>query len=342
MAHLCLPNSVLRVGVDFSRDPVVIEAIASAGAGAALLFPGPTAVDIGTAPPPLPGTLIVVDGTWSQAASLVRRNPILAALPRYRLSPAQPSTYRIRREPEAHCVATIEALAEVLGVLEGDPSRFAKLRAPFDAMVENQLRFAATVRGGRLRHRRVPRSRRPRPVPSVLCERPDRVVLAYGEANAWAYDTVGAPTPEIVHWVAVRLGTGDRFESVIAPRGSMAPSLERHTGLARERIAAGEAHDQFAARWAEFAGANDVVTTWGSYAVDVLASRGVERGEWLDLRAATSSYLGTRTGTMESCAARWERQAAAPWAAGRAGRRIQAMWTIAMHLRLAAGGASDR
>src|SRR6185503_20439849 len=120
MASLCLPGAELRINVDFSADPVVQAALADRERPAAVLFPGPGARDVRVDPPAGPITLIVLDGTWWQAEKLLKTNAALRALPRYRFAPEQPSRYRVRREPAIHCLATIEALAGVLGVLEGD------------------------------------------------------------------------------------------------------------------------------------------------------------------------------------------------------------------------------
>ena len=81
MAHLSLPNSTLRVGTDFSADPVVAAALAQPQPPY-VLFPGPQARDVATLPRDRPLTLIVVDGTWWQARKLLKLNPAVAALPR--------------------------------------------------------------------------------------------------------------------------------------------------------------------------------------------------------------------------------------------------------------------
>src|SRR6185295_10074093 len=116
-----------------------------------LLYPAPGARDILREPPVGPVTLVVVDGTWSQAKTVIRDNPILQGLPRYAFETPEPSQYRIRREPRAEYVSTIEALMYVLGVLEGDPPRFRSLLEPLRAMVDAQLacQAAAPRRGPR-------------------------------------------------------------------------------------------------------------------------------------------------------------------------------------------------
>jgi DTW domain-containing protein YfiP len=138
MAHLGLANSELHCGVTFAD---LARAVGSAAGGTALLFPGPGAAlpDVRSAP----RTLVVIDGTWSQARSLLGRNPYLATLPRLGLAPSTPSTYRIRREPAPHCLSTVEAIVHVLACLEGDAARFAPLLQAFDRMVTFQLDCAA-------------------------------------------------------------------------------------------------------------------------------------------------------------------------------------------------------
>ncbi|MCW5893244.1 MAG: DTW domain-containing protein [bacterium] len=137
LAHLQLPGSELHVAWRFDAHPRVATL---AAAGAALLFPGPDAQPVAATAPRL---LVVVDGTWSEAGKLVRQTPALAVLPRIGLAPPAPGRYRIRRAPAAHCLSTVEAVVDVLGILAGDPDRYLPLLAPFDALVEEQLAAAA-------------------------------------------------------------------------------------------------------------------------------------------------------------------------------------------------------
>ena len=131
MASLCLPNSELLVGFDWNDSPALQRELSDPTRPAVLLYPGAGATDVSSQPLSGPLTLVVVDGTWPNTRKLIQNNPILAALPRLTFSPPRPSQYRIRSEPSAECVSTIEALAHVLGVLEGDPARFQRLLAPF-------------------------------------------------------------------------------------------------------------------------------------------------------------------------------------------------------------------
>ncbi len=331
LAHLCLPDSQLHVGIDFDEDPAVLDALAgSDGRPAYLLFPGPNAVDIAALPTDEPITLVVVDGTWWQARKLTKRNAMLAALPQLRFTPPAPSNYRIRKEPADHCVATVEALAQVLGVLEGDPERFATLLRPFEAMIDTQVHYATNVRGARQRHalHRARKSQRPR-TPALLRERAGDIVCLHGEANAWPARRPGGHPAEIVQWVARRAKTGETFEAVIKPRRPLAPSIPNHIRISRERLAEGESWESFRARWDAFARPDDLLCIWGRYPLDVLESEGVALPEtWLDVRPAAGTYFGTRVGAVEDCTLRLGVAIPDPFALGRGGLRLAALSAI--------------
>ncbi|GEJ58170.1 tRNA-uridine aminocarboxypropyltransferase [Anaeromyxobacter diazotrophicus] len=151
LTRIALENAELHRGVRFEDDARVTE-LASAP-GAALLYPGgDSAASRAGAPPPI---LFVVDGTWVQAEKMLAANPRLSALPRLAIAPPAPSGYAgLRREPSAHCLSTLEAVAYALADLEGGAARFEPMRAAFRRMVELQL---ACSRDGR----RAPRHRAP-------------------------------------------------------------------------------------------------------------------------------------------------------------------------------------
>lgn len=337
LAHLCLPASELHVGVSFDDDAAVRAAFAqaeAAGRPAYLLFPGAKAVDLADANVRGPITLVVVDGTWWQARKLLKRNAVLAALPQIRFTPPAPSRYRIRREPAEDCVATVEALAHVLGALEGEPERFASLLRPFEAMVDTQLHYATHVRGIRHRHamrRKVTAARgRPRAGPAdVLRDRARDVVCLHGEANAWPARRPGGHPPELVHWVAHRPSSDETFAAIIAPRRPLAPAIPGHIRVAREHLLDGESWDAFRARWAAFARADDVICSWGRHPIDLIESEGIALpAARVDIRPAVGAHFGARGGTIEDCLTRLGLPAPKPFSVGRAGIRVAALVAI--------------
>jgi DTW domain-containing protein YfiP len=327
MAQLALPNSLLRVGINFADDPVVTALLAEA-TPSYLLFPGPDARDVRTLALDQPITLVVVDGTWSQARTLVRSNPALAALPRIAFTPGRPSAYdRIRKEPADFCVSTIEALAEVLNVLEPDGEPFDPLLVPFHAMVDRQERFAREVASSR--HQGRQRARRP-PGPTLamrLAADWPRLVCIQGEANGWPARDPARHEPEIVHFVACRPATGEIYEAVIAPRHPLAPLTPRHLELGAERLAAGGSVESWQRSWQAFSAPDSVVVQWGSFYSRLASADGLMLPQRrLDLRGElTQSSLRLRGGTLEDCVARLNLPIDPLALDGRAGRRLAAL-----------------
>ncbi|HYQ05186.1 MAG TPA: tRNA-uridine aminocarboxypropyltransferase [Polyangiaceae bacterium] len=334
IAELALANATLHVGLDFARDAALSEALSNPAAPPVLLYPSDDAKDLAREAPPGPVTLVVIDGTWWQASKLFKLNPFLQALPRYGLAPSAESRYRIRREPAAHCLSTIEALESALSLLERRPGGFPELLRPFDAMVETQLDFVN--REHRPRHRRSAEPRQRPLVAPALSERPESVVIGYGEANAWPYGSDGLHPPEVVHWAAVRPATGERFEAYVTPSGPLAPSFEAHSRLLASRIQGGEARVEFAQRLSAFLRPDDVLVSWGFYASELLRKEGIAIPARLDLREAAIHALGRRVGQLGDYLTELGITAhAPPWAAGRTGSRLAAMEALVERLRFA-------
>jgi DTW domain-containing protein len=106
---------------------------------ALLLFPHPEAKPLddwrGST---RPITLIVPDGTWRQAKKARRRIAGLARLSCVTLPTGGPSTYRLRHAARPNRLATIEAIARALGILEG-PEVQQRLDYIFRVMVDRTL-----------------------------------------------------------------------------------------------------------------------------------------------------------------------------------------------------------
>ncbi len=85
-----------------------------------------------------PVTLIVPDGNWRQAFKVRARVPALRGVRCVTLPPGPPSSYRLRSEAHPEGLATIEAIARAMGILEG-PEIQAALEKVFRAMVERTL-----------------------------------------------------------------------------------------------------------------------------------------------------------------------------------------------------------
>lgn len=326
LAALSLPAAELHVGLDVTKMPSVLAALHDPTRPAALLYPGEGAVDVEAHPPEGPITLVVVDGTWFQTRKLVRESPELSRLPRYAFRPAAPSNYRIRAEPHEDCMSTIEAMAHVLGILEGDPERFRAMLAPFSAMVERQLAYAATG-GGRKRVRK-PRALTSRS-PTLLEERPNDLVCVHAEVNAWPFGTKEreAHGDELVQWIAVRLSTGEVLERFVQPRGPIAPNAFRYLSLDPSVLDRATSREALFAEWAAFSRPSDVVCSWGTYATRIFEREGgAFTAGRVDVREAARRTARGRVGAIEDYLGRIGR-AITPHAgiAGRAAVRVGAL-----------------
>jgi DTW domain-containing protein YfiP len=338
MASLCLPQASLHVGVrwddasvfaaDPSRPPI-------------LLYPGNGARDVLREPPRGPVTLVVVDGTWSQARTVVRDNPLLQALPRYAFVAPEPSQYRIRREPCDGYVSTIEAVMHVLGAVEGTPERFRALLEPLRAMVDFQL--ACQAQSPRRQMRQVPRPARA-PRPSPLAARFGDLIAVVGEANAWPYDPAKSATrdlaaarqpDELVHWIAERVATGERFEAIAAPT-ALSPSTPFHIELTAAQLRAGGNRADLVAGFARFVRRSDICCAWGCYAFELLRGAAPDAAAALpdalvDVRAHVKHTSRARVGSLEEYAAGLG-VAMHRSDAGRAARRLDLLVATIRHL----------
>ena len=106
------------------------------------LFPHEDAVPLASLPgDDRPVTLIVPDGNWRQASKVRNRVAGMREVPCVSLPVGAPSIYRLRSEAHPFGLATLEAIARSLRILEGDagPEVERALLHVFRAMVERTL-----------------------------------------------------------------------------------------------------------------------------------------------------------------------------------------------------------
>ncbi len=356
MAHLSLQNSELHVGIQFEHSKDLERALSDPARPAALLYPGKDAINVLESPPDHPVTLVVVDGTWSQAKKLVRLNPFLAKLPRYAFAAPKPSEYRIRREPLEEYVSTIEALVLVLGALERDPEKFQVLLRPFRAMIDKQLEYEKLRPNPRKKTYR-PKVKRDPPLFAAFREDAPNLVCILGEANAWPYRSQERDhlyPDELIQWVAVRLRTGETFDEIAKPSHPLAPRTVDNVRLPAELLANGISHEELLTKWNEFLQEGDVLCAWGRYAMRLLRQTGGNLPtKRHDLRAIARDLSKAKVGTIEdymvstvspgSCLGdpvnptllptndRGERLFSHPLARGRAGGRLEQSLAVAQY-----------
>ncbi len=139
LAARCLHGSTVQI----KRSGPVAAPVVQPGELPLVLFPAPHATSITEyARSAQPITLIVPDGTWSQARTLQQHGPLrhhrCVTLPSL-----GPSNYRLRDEPQAGGLATFEAIARALRILEADTGEATEtaMLGVFRVMVERLLWF---------------------------------------------------------------------------------------------------------------------------------------------------------------------------------------------------------
>ena len=91
-----------------------------------------------------PVRLVVPDGSWRQVRRLLSREKSLHGTQRVRLVPTSPSRYRLRSQRNNTHLATFEAIAQALGVIEGSSVQ-VKLEAGFDLFVDRLMERRSPV-----------------------------------------------------------------------------------------------------------------------------------------------------------------------------------------------------
>lgn len=150
---------------------------------AALLYPSANAELLEELPSSqLPRCVIVVDGTWHHAKTLLRDVPELRRFRRVRFRPQRPSNYRIRREPREDYLSTVESVHHVLSRIEPDLPELESLLQCFDIMVDRNLAARRpNARGERFRSRS---QNRPHRFPPQLAGPQDDLMVVYAEGTS--------------------------------------------------------------------------------------------------------------------------------------------------------------
>lgn len=123
LAHFCLPNSEIRYRGARDGTPLSLEGLVEDTHDTWMLHLSEESVDLTpelVAAQEKPVRLLVPDGTWSQASRLgskLARD--LPGIKHVKLTAFKPSMYRLRAEHHPDGMATFEAIARALGVIEG-------------------------------------------------------------------------------------------------------------------------------------------------------------------------------------------------------------------------------
>jgi DTW domain-containing protein YfiP len=331
MVQRALRNS--RLLVDHTRD---LAARLRLKPSAGLLYPGPEAQLISDLPlDQRPKQLVIVDGTWHHAKTLVRDIAALRGLPRYRLTPASPGRYRIRREPTATSLSTVEAAVAALRVLEPETGGLDQLLEAFNCMVERQLAHPKGEYGLRCHKKQ---GRTFSNIPLALLGNLENVVVAYGESTPRERGGQHPPRSP-VYWVAERLGTGERFACAIQSTSPLSDALLEHFELTRGDFSNALPLNEARASWTSFLCPGDMLAVYNQSVADLLTHLGPGVTRCLALKSV-ALHPHRRHGTLDELV-RAEGLVSTPARhPGRAGKRLANVRALVHHLNALGNGAA--
>jgi len=331
IAKLALRNSQLEVAWNgFCNKNNMAEFIKPR---AAILYPSDDARDLETlAASELPEQLVVLDGTWHTAKQIYRDNPVLHGLPKFSLSPVQPSLYRIRKAPKPEQRSTIEAIWQALRHLEPDNDAIDQLLVPFERMIDRQITFKNKPRP-RTRDSKTERVTR-KPLSSSLTHDFNSLIIGYGEFIPAPSRHLGY---QLLAWAAHKPSTGETFMQALRPDGPnwLEPSDRHlaHMELTRETLSQGMSLLELQKAWAKFAGPNYTLGTWNEITHRLFSSMMKDGAKPVQLKHVYCSIKGDKCGPLHTVAERHNSPIPKLGLNCRAGLRLSNAVAITRYLR---------
>ncbi|HEX9446015.1 MAG TPA: tRNA-uridine aminocarboxypropyltransferase [Candidatus Binatia bacterium] len=149
LALKALVNSEMRVRGE-SRETLDLADFLTARYRTFLFYPAVDAVELDqelVAREPTPIQLIVPDGTWRQASKVLYRHRELKDLPRVKIGAPNLEKFHLRAQHKPEGMATLQAIAHALGVIEGESVK-AELLKVYNAKLERTLIGRGRRKGG--------------------------------------------------------------------------------------------------------------------------------------------------------------------------------------------------
>ena len=120
LAELVLKNSAVHIrGI---KDKLIEAAAGKTYKTDLVLFPGHGSVELNEkflTKVSRPIRLLIPDGNWNQASSMVKREPLMKNAVKIHLPAGTKAKYRIRSQEDPSKLCTLEAVIRALGVIEG-------------------------------------------------------------------------------------------------------------------------------------------------------------------------------------------------------------------------------
>ncbi len=307
-------------------------------ANAGLLYPSKDATLLTEVlPEERPEQLIILDGTWHHAKTLYRDIAQLQELPKYRLAPTEPGNYRIRMEPNATALSTLEAVCAALKQLEPETENIDALMVAFDCMIEKQLSHPESVYSGlTIKPKKIPNAN----IPKSITHPAGNLVLAFGEATPIDYAEVdgwnelnrkrSTSNDPPVYWCAHRMGRTspqDRFSCFLKGGRGLAPKFYNFMDLDPNDFENAVSAASFSSQWQEFIRDDDLLLIYNHNALQMIRNCGVPASKHLTVNGINFDPLKQHK-TIEAFVKHAGGELSIPMFKGRAGRRLATMTSL--------------
>ena len=125
LASLCLPESEIIVGIDFSENKRLNELLSDSSYFPVLMYPGENAYTAGNKDfkASLNGKkllAIIIDSTWFCSKKMIYSSSNIKNLPRISFAGSYKSIFTFKKEPGEYCVSTIESVYYLLEELKSE------------------------------------------------------------------------------------------------------------------------------------------------------------------------------------------------------------------------------
>lgn len=124
LTHLCLKNSEILFGVDFTEDHRINSLIKDPTYYPLILYPEEDSTNVAQFhfPPCVPNPkkilVFVIDASWTLAKKMLKQSTNLLALPKIHFRRQEPSRHVIKQQPHEYCLSTIESVYFLLDELD--------------------------------------------------------------------------------------------------------------------------------------------------------------------------------------------------------------------------------
>jgi len=143
-----LNNSEIHIGIDFSNNERINDIINDDQNKCFILYPDKNSIKLNEESIHTNKNIVlfIIDSTWACSKKILRKSQNLKNLKRVSFESTKQSNFKIKTQPAAYCLSTIESTQYVLELLNKhkieniEEEKIALFTKPFDKMVEYQLK----------------------------------------------------------------------------------------------------------------------------------------------------------------------------------------------------------